>query len=102
MSTHIAEHTLDLLISNVTDDQPFSVSTHRDLLSDHADVKCLINAARPPASTTRKLRSVNRAAFKSDICNSSLMTDAAIDLDKLVMQYDSVHNDILVIMLLKF
>ena len=49
MSTHIAEHTLDLLISNVTDDQPFSVSTHRDLLSDHADVKCLINAARPPA-----------------------------------------------------
>ena len=50
-STHIAGHTLDLLTSNVTDDFVSSVSTHHDLPSDHAAVKCLTNIARPPAST---------------------------------------------------
>ncbi len=98
-STHTAGHTLDLLISNITDDLISSVSTHHDLPSDHAAVKCLINVARPPASTkkllTRKLRSLDMASFKSDIRNSSLMTDPATNLDELVMQYDSVLKVIL-------
>ena len=40
--THTAGHTLDLLITNNTDDFISSVSTHHDLPSDHAAVKCLI------------------------------------------------------------
>ena len=90
---------MDLLISNVTVDLISSVSTHHDLPSDHAAVKCLINIARPPASTKtlliHKLRSTDMTSFKSDICNSSLMTDPAIDLDELVLQYDSVVKDVL-------
>ena len=69
--THTAGHTMDLLITNNTDDFISSVSTHHDLPSDHAAVKCLINVARPPAPTkklcTRKLRSIDMVSFKFDI-----------------------------------
>ena len=41
--THDAGHTLDLIITNNSDDFVSSVSTDHGLPSDHAAVKCLIN-----------------------------------------------------------
>ena len=92
--THNAGHTLDLLISNNSDDFISSVSVNEDLPSDHLAVKCLINVARPPAPRkifrSRKIRSIDMLAFKSDVLDSPLLTNPADDLDSLVLQYDSV------------
>lgn len=97
--THDAGHTLDLLISDNSDDFLSSVTTNHDLPSDHAAVKCLINVIRPPAQRstfrTRKIRSIDLPSFKLDILDSPLLTNPSDKLDSLVLQYDSTLQGLL-------
>ena len=66
--THDAGHTLDLLITDNSDDFVSSISTNHSLPSDHAAVKCLVNVIRPPAQKkkfcTRKIRSIDYLHLK--------------------------------------
>ena len=97
--THDAGHTLDLIITNNSDDFVSSVSTDHGLPSDHAAVKCLINVIRPPAQKktfrTRKIRSIMLSSFKSDILKSALLSNPSDELNSLVLQYDSTLQGIL-------
>jgi hypothetical protein len=96
--THIAGHTLDLIITRSTEEFVSNVVTTSYLPSDHAAVKCVLDIDRPkPAKmkiTMRKLRDIDIDAFRSDILNSSLFTSPASDLDTLVNQYDFVLRDL--------
>jgi hypothetical protein len=74
--THIGGHTLDLLLTRMTDNVISAISIHDDLPSDHAAVKCFIGIARPAASrksiSSRKLREVDTELLRKDIQTSSL------------------------------
>ena len=97
--THDAGHILDLLITDCDDTFVSAVTVLKELSSDHAVVKCLIDIAHPPPMKKtvcyRKLRSVDMSSFKFDITNSSLATCPENDLDSLVVQYNNILHGIL-------
>ena len=97
--THIAVHTLDLVITH----RDSNIITHtpviEDLISDHFAVSFTIAAPRPKAEPTtvtkRNLKNIDFDQFKKDIENSALLQNPANDLTELVNQYNKCLNDIL-------
>ena len=98
-STHRCNHTLDLLITRVSDNVVSNVNVDRSLPSDHAAVMCLLKISRPLATKKticfRKLRSINMENFRNDITASLLVTNPAEDTNELCTQFHRVLSQLL-------
>ena len=98
--THIAGHTLDLLITRGDDSLVKSVRVYSGLPSDHFGVKCTVNITRPGPSRkrikSRSLRKVNETEFRKDIQESvESINQSVSDLDTMVNGYHSKLSEVL-------
>ena len=68
-------------------------------LSDHATVLCNLNMMKSELTvkkvTFRKFKSINIDQFKNDLCASSLICDAPLDLDRLAYMYNNTLASVL-------
>jgi len=92
--THQAGHTLDLLISRISDNLIVPGSeNHGNFISDHCIVRCHIRFQTPDPINKiilyRKLKCINRMAFEQDLFQSSIVVAPKEDLPALVRQYCS-------------
>ena len=94
--THVAGHILDLVLSNSQCDIAGTVVS--DLLSDHHAVHFSLGIEKPVSTRQvrlyRKIRSIDQAAFNSDIQASDLIRSPANTLAKLVDQYNSTLSEL--------
>ena len=97
--THRLGHTLDLVITRMSDDLVKEVFMTHYLPSDHAAVACSLNIRKPDAQrmtiSSRKIKDINMDAFRSDIITSELCTSPAPEICTAVEQYDRVLQAIL-------
>ena len=91
-ATHRDGHTLDLIITQVSDDGLVSNCRVGDCISDHFAVHCDLQFKKPPLErkeiTCRKIRSIDFTDFRYNLSNSCLVLDPADDLEALVRQYN--------------
>ena len=96
--THTKGHTLDLILSRMTDVFISNVSSTFYLPSDHAAISSFLHIARPePVKmeiSSRKLHNIDLDAFRADILVSPLFISPSSELDLLVTQYDTVLRDL--------
>ena len=89
-------HILDLVLSNSQCDIAGTVVS--DLLSDHHAVHFSLGIEKPAPTRQvrlyRKIRSIDQAAFNSDIQASDLIRSLASTLAKLVDQYNSTLSEL--------
>ncbi|XP_063960265.1 uncharacterized protein LOC135155265 [Lytechinus pictus] len=78
-STHMAGHTLDLVISRDDDSLVSSVKSTQSLPSDHSAIICRLNTLKPnPVKrhiTARNLKDIEMDKFCLDITSSNLYSD---------------------------
>ena len=97
-ATHRLGHTLDLVISRVSDnlftDQPVIGS----FISDHAAILSYLKMAKPQLSQKtinyRKLNNINMDALKREI-SQCLVVSSEIDLDNIVSKYNATMSCII-------
>ena len=98
-STHRRGHTLDLIITRMSDSITSNIDIDTSLASDHAVILCTIAISRPPAIkhrfSFRKSGDIDIDAFKRDITASSLVSDPAGDVETLSTQFDMVMTELL-------
>ena len=91
-ATHWDGHTLDLIITRVSDDGLVSNSRVGDCISDHFAVHCDLQFKKPLLErkeiTCRKTCSIDFTDFRYNLSNSHLVLDPADDLEALVRQYN--------------
>ncbi|XP_072044960.1 uncharacterized protein [Amphiura filiformis] len=91
--THVAGHTLDLIITHCGNDVVSDLRPEHALFSDHFAFKCRLNVKRPAATKKtlcfRKFKNLKVDEFSEDIVSSSLITAPADDVDGLVNQYNA-------------
>ena len=77
-ATHRSGHTLDLIITRADDKFVSNFKVYDPVISDHLAVHCQLALAKPSFEKKeiyyRKLRSINKTAFRQDILKSSLLT----------------------------
>jgi len=98
--THLATHTLDLLISSSSSNSISSVASLDPAISDHCAILFSLSApvqTRPSRITKqiRLFRSINLPAFTSDILSSALHTSTPSSLDSYVSLFDSTLTKLL-------
>ena len=90
--THKDSHTLDLVITRVSEDTILRWSIMDPHLSDHKVIHAKLSLVRRRPQRIekqyRKLRSVNSAAFRNDVMTSALFTSPARNVEDLCSRYD--------------
>ncbi len=90
--THVSGRLLDLVLSRLADNFVMHCYTS-DLISDHFAVHTLVKVHRlvRPQKTVvlRRLKSIDREAFVSDLLASSIFTDPENDTASLLAQYNT-------------
>ena len=97
--THERGHTLDLIITRISDNiiagRPFT----GELFSDHFPVFCQLKPERPLVAVKhlqfRKIKSIDRDQFSEAICSSQLCLEPPDDLDTLVNCYNETLRSVL-------
>ena len=96
--THVAGHTIDLVISREGDDFVKSVSVSSQF-SDHFIINVSVCLEKTPVTTKtityRKVRSIDMSGFAADIQTSALILDPPSGLDELVDTYNEILTDLL-------
>ena len=91
--THVSGHTLDLVITRVSDNLVDHVQAQH-FISDHAAVHCKLLLDKPPLPveelTYRKTKSIDHEQFERDLKASPLLCSPSTSLEDLVCQYDMV------------
>jgi len=97
--THELGHTLDLVITRKSDNLISGRPAPGILFSDHLALLFELKSARPPLKVSRvsfrKLRSIDRDAFKDEICNSELFQMNTDDPDELATLFDNTLRSLL-------
>ena len=97
-STHIAGHTLDLVMSRESDDIVDDCSAS-DFISDHNAVLLTLKCGRPHACRQnivyRKMKSIDASAFASDVHSSFMGSDENESIDTAVAQYNNILTNAL-------
>ena len=82
--THRLGHTLDLIITRVSDALAKSTPISDSHLSDHSTVLCPLVLRKPVLTvkqvTFRKFKAIDLANFKKDIAESNLCQDPPVEL----------------------
>lgn len=98
-STHVAGHTLDLIISHADDPISLDRPIIGDLISDHYVVKCAVSIIKPtvPLKVTkvRNFKELDLDSFKTELQKSELITNPSSDLNGLVDQYNDCLAELL-------
>ena len=85
-ATHRDGHTLDLIITRVSDDGLVSNCRVGDRISDHFAVHCDLQFKKPPLErkeiTCRKTRSIDFTDFRYNLRNSCLVLDPGSPLKR--------------------
>ncbi|XP_068707911.1 uncharacterized protein [Montipora foliosa] len=97
--THERGHTLDSIITRISDNiiagRPFT----GELFSDHFPVFCQLKPERPLVTVKhlqfRKIKSIDRDQFSEAICSSQLCLEPPDDLDTLVNCYNETLRSVL-------
>ena len=97
--THRLGHTLDLIITRVSDALAKSTPISDSYLSDHSTVLCPLVLRKPVLAvkqvTFRKIKAIDLANFKNDIAESNLCQDPPVELKDLVSSYNTTCASIL-------
>ena len=97
--THRFGHTLDLIITRVSDALTKSTPIADSYLSDHSTVLCSLVLSKPVLTvkqvTFRKIKAIDLANFKNDIAESILCRDPPVELMDLVSSYNTTCASIL-------
>ncbi|XP_072180929.1 uncharacterized protein [Diadema setosum] len=98
VSTHLAGHTLDLVITRRDGHPILSTSCLSGLPSDHDAVVCSLNFARPPSSKKlikcRKLKDINVDQFTEDLRLTIGDLPDVVSPSDLAQQYNQVVRDL--------
>ena len=90
--THIFGHSLDLVITRLSDDVVRDSPRVDSYISDHGVVLFKLNSVKPSLSVKtvsyRKYKAINIQDFQSDLAKSALCTNHPNCLDELVSCYD--------------
>ncbi|KXJ08057.1 hypothetical protein AC249_AIPGENE17209 [Exaiptasia diaphana] len=90
--THNRGHTLDLVITRITEEFVTGLNTTFSLPSDHAAVTFYYSIPRPPPTKIkvnhRKLQDIDIAALNKDILGLPIASSTSSDIDNLVSQYN--------------
>ena len=97
--THELGHTLDLIITRISDNIIAGRPYTGELFSDHFPVFCQLKSERPPVAVKhlqfRKIKSIDRDQFSEAICSSQLCLEPPDDLDTLVNCYNETLRSVL-------
>ena len=97
--THELGHTLDLIITRISDNIIAGCPYTGELFSDHFPVFCQLKSERPPVAVKhlqfRKIKSIDRDQFSEAICSSQLCLEPPDDLDTLVNCYNETLRSVL-------
>lgn len=97
--THRFGHTLDLIITRVSDALTKSTPIADSYLSDHSTVLCSLVLRKPvltvKQNTFRKIKAIDLANFKNDIAESILCQDPPVEIMDLVFSYNITCASIL-------
>ena len=97
--THKKGHTLDLVISPVSEELVTGIKIDNSFPSDHAAIMMKVEIMKPSASrvviTSRKLKNIVINSSKADIIKSPLIVDYSGDLDILTDHYYNILSEIL-------
>ena len=98
-ATHDHGHILDLVITRCDELAVSNLQLHPSGISDHCPISFSLPIGRPAAvqqmQTYRKLKDIDIEALQADILQSSLYTSPADSVNDLVLQYNSVLEDIM-------
>ncbi len=90
--THKEGHTIDLVITRSSEDIIRDLYVTNPVISDHSAIHFKITVPKPGCQRKdvvfRKLRSIDKAQFASDIATSNLLNAPAGTLHELVDQYN--------------
>ena len=90
--THMDGHTLDLVITNSTDNL-VSNTTVSDFLIDHGAVRCCLHLPKPQPLRHpiqyRNYAAIDKHVLRGDIATSTLCLDPATSTASLLEQYDN-------------
>jgi hypothetical protein len=96
--THIAGHTLDLVLTR-REEHLLADCFVADQLSDHSAVHWILKAIRPlrprKPVTLRRLKTVDRGLLASDLLELPFVAAPADDVDTLLQQYNSGVTDVI-------
>ena len=96
---HHANHTLDLVISRNDASILSELRVSDSAISDHWPILFNISLVKPPlikkTISFRKIKSVNKEAFLTDICNSTIVRNPPSSLPELVASYHDCLSTIL-------
>ena len=97
--THVAGHTLDLVITREDCDLLTSAPVAHYMISTHSTVLFPLNMAKPKrpiiVCSCRKIKSIDMVQFRSDIESSLLLLSPAQTIDNLADQYQVTLSHIL-------
>ena len=97
--THELGHTLDLIITRISDNIIAGRPYTGELFSDHFPVFCQLKPERPLVAVKhlqfRKIKSIDRDQFSEAICSSQLCLEPPDDLDTLVNCYNETLRSVL-------
>lgn len=96
--THISGHTIDFVITRTSESVVQSV-VPSEWITDHVSTHTVLDFQKPLKKRTklqcRKIKAIDRDAFKQDILNSPLVLNPDTALDASVDQYDSQLGSLL-------
>ena len=97
--THVAGHTLDLVIPREDCDLLTCSPMAHYMMSSHSTVLFPLSMAKPKrptiVRTCRKIKSIDMDRFRSDIESSLLLSSPAENMDKFAEQYQETLSRIL-------
>ena len=97
--THELGHTLDLIITRISDNIIAGCPYTGELLSDHFPVFCQLKPERPQVAVKhlqfRKIKSIDCDQFSEANCSSQLCLEPLDDLDTLVNCYNETLRSVL-------
>jgi exonuclease III len=96
--THMSGHALDVIMSRDTDNLVQHVKVG-DMITDHRLLLCNVHHPKPHLQeqkiTTRKLRSIDLASFRSDIAEGLGASDDTTSVSDLLKKYESHLSEVL-------
>ena len=98
-ATHTSGHCLDLIITQSNQDLKVSIPRIGHAISDHMFVSCTLSLPQPPLKEStisyRKLKTIDKNAFRTDLCSVTNNLLDIQDINKLTCDYSWQLRDVL-------
>ena len=95
--THKKGHTLDLMMTRISDQLVTNIELHDPFLSDHLAVSCTLHLEKPPLERVeiqyRRLRNIDMDSFNDDLRKVNFSSDA--ELPTIIDRYEKTLKETL-------